>query len=64
MLHDDSLQTIENLRLLREEDADKLLEMDKSDIIKYYEALLDKCHNALLKKREVNRLTKQSNLNL
>jgi len=26
--------------------------MEKSDIIKYYEGLLDKCHEVILKKRD------------
>jgi len=26
--------------------------MEKSDIIKYYEELLDKCHEVILKKRD------------
>ena len=40
---DDSLLTIQNLRVNKAEDADKLMLMDKQDIIAYYEQLLDKC---------------------
>ncbi|CDW79238.1 UNKNOWN [Stylonychia lemnae] len=40
----ESSHTIQNLKLLKSEDTEKLLKMDKIDIIKYYEGLLDKCH--------------------
>jgi isocitrate dehydrogenase len=64
MLQEDSLHTTENLKLLREEDAEKVTLMEKPELIKYYEGLLDKCHTALLKKRETNRMNKQANLNM
>lgn len=48
----DSMQTIQNLNLLKTEDAEKLLQLDKIEIIKYYESLIDKCHEALLAKRD------------
>lgn len=49
---DDSMQTVANLKLLKTEDAEKLLLLDKKDIIKYYEGLLDKCHEVIINKRD------------
>ena len=40
---DDSLLTLKNLRVNKTEDAESLMQMDKGEIIVYYEQLLDKC---------------------
>jgi hypothetical protein len=50
--------TIQNLRIFRTDDNEKLLMMDKSEIIKYYEDLLDKCHDVINSKKERNRVFK------
>ena len=44
---DESLNTVHNLRVVKTEDVDKLMLMDKSDLIKYYEGLIDKCHDVI-----------------
>lgn len=41
-----------NLRVNKQEDTERILEMNKEEIINYYELLLDKCQEALLKKRD------------
>lgn len=61
---EDSMQTSYNLKLLKSEDAEKLLQMDKQDIIAYYEGLLDKCHQVILKKRDQVKQARESKLNL
>jgi hypothetical protein len=38
--------------------------MDKEDIIKYYEGLLDKCHEVIIKKRETVRIQKEAKLSM
>lgn len=38
--------------------------MDKSDIIKYYEGLLDKCHDVIITKRDSIRSLKEQKLSL
>lgn len=35
------------MRMLKTEDFDKLMQMDKEDIIKYYEDMLDKSHEVI-----------------
>lgn len=47
----DSMNTIKNLRINREEDLEKVKLMDKEDVIKYYEEVLDRCHEVINKKR-------------
>jgi hypothetical protein len=42
--NDDSINTIGKLRIIKTEDADKIMQMDKHDIMKYYEDMIDKCH--------------------
>ena len=61
---EDSMQTSYNLKLLKSEDAEKLLQMDKQDIIAYYEGLLDKCNQVILKKRDQVKQARESKLNL
>jgi hypothetical protein len=50
--------TLQNLRIFRTDDNEKLLMMDKFEIIKYYEDLLDKCHDVINSKKERNRVFK------
>jgi hypothetical protein len=43
MIDDDSFVNIcDNLKLIKTEDADKIMAMDKPNIMKYYEGLLDR----------------------
>jgi len=60
----ESTQTLKNLKLLKSDDIEKLMQMDKSEIIKYYEGLLDKCHEVIIKKRDQNRTLRESKLSL
>lgn len=49
---DESLTTVKNLRIIKTEDVDKIIEMDKEEIIKYYEGIIDKCHSVIFQKRD------------
>lgn len=46
------MDTVKNLNLLKSEDADKIMKLDKQEIIQYYEGLLNKCHELILHKRD------------
>ena len=52
---DETQQTVSGLKLLKTDDADKIIQLDKADIIKYYEGILDKCHEVINQKREAIR---------
>jgi hypothetical protein len=41
-----------NLRVNKSEDNERILAMTKEEIITYYENLLDKCQDAILRKRD------------
>jgi hypothetical protein len=65
MLRDDeSMNTINNLKVVRALDIDKLMLMEKENIIKYYESIIDKCHDVIMAKRDSNRSLKQQHLTL
>ncbi len=38
--------------------------MDKTEIIKYYEGIIDKCHEVIIQKREIIRQYKENKLSL
>ncbi len=46
------MDTIKNLKLLKSEDTESLMKLEKQGIIEYYEGLLNKCHEVIMNKRD------------
>jgi hypothetical protein len=46
------MNTVDNLRIVKTEDAHILMKMSKEELIKYYENVIDECHNVIFEKRD------------